>query len=495
MNLKTNTATRQSQPISKWYIMASVAMGTFLATIDGSIVNVALPTLAKELNVEFSTVEWVVLAYLLTVTTLILGVGRLADMIGKKKIYASGFVIFTLGSMLCGSADQIGLLIAFRVLQGFGAAMMMALGAAIVTEAFPATERGKALGIMGSVVSIGVIIGPTIGGILLEATSWHWLFFVNVPIGIIGVIMVLKFVPAIRPPGGERFDFLGAAVLFACLFALLLGLSLSQELGFAHLQVSGLLALSAVFLALFIFLELRNHQPMIELRLFKNALLSVNLVTGFLVFIAGAGTNLILPFYLQSILNFSPRDAGLLLGVVPLVIGVIAPLAGQISDRIGPRPLTAIGLAILSLGYLAVSTLSTDTQAWGYALRFLPIGVGLGLFQSPNNSAVMGTAPKNRLGIVSGLLSITRTLGQTAGIAILGAVWAGQVGLYAGNLMVNGDATHAPVVAQVAGLHDTIILVVGLLFFAFLLSLWALYQVSFKKNTASSEADPAARTQ
>ncbi len=161
------------------------------------------------------------------------------------------------------------------------------LGSAIVTEAFPPSERGKALGIMGSVVSIGVIIGPTIGGILLEAISWHWLFFVNVPIGIIGVIMVMRFVPAIRPPGGERFDFLGAAVLFACLFSLLLGLSLSQDLGFGHLQVSGLLALSAVFLVLFIFLELRNHQPMIELRLFKNALLSVNLVTGFLVFIAG----------------------------------------------------------------------------------------------------------------------------------------------------------------------------------------------------------------
>lgn len=467
-------------PVSnKWYIMAAVAMGVFLATIDGSIVNIALPTLEKALEVDFSMVEWVVLAYLLTISTLMLGVGRLADIIGKKKIYAAGFVIFTVGSVLCGLSTQIAWLIAFRVLQAIGGAMMMALGTAIVTEAFPPSERGKALGIMGTVVSIGIIAGPTIGGLILEALSWQWLFFVNLPVGVIGVLMVLKFVPAIRPVGGERFDFAGAGTLFVSLFALLLGLSLSQGMGFGNFQVLGLLAVAGVFVAVFIFLELRNAQPMIDLRLFKNSLFSINLITGFITFIGTAGTMLIMPFYLQNILGLQPRDTGLLLGVVPLAVGLVAPLSGQLSDRIGPRPLTALGLLLLIIGYLAVSTLDAATTGWGYALRFLPVGLGLGLFQSPNNSAVMGTAPKNRMGIVSGLLAITRTLGQTAGIAILGAVWAARVSTYTG--ITTADVTQAPVAAQISGLHDTILLVVVLIAFGFLLSLWALYQVTVKK--------------
>jgi EmrB/QacA subfamily drug resistance transporter len=487
--------TMQSQKISysaKWYVMAAVAMGVFLATIDGSIVNIALPVLAKDLQVDFSLIEWVVLAYLLTITTLMLGIGRLADMIGKKKIYASGFVIFTIGSALCGSVNHIGMLIGFRVLQAVGASMLMALGTAIVTEAFPSQERGKALGIMGSVVSIGIIIGPTIGGLILEVATWQWLFFVNVPIGVIGVLMVLKYVPAIRPTESERFDFWGAGLLFVCLLTLLLGLSISQTLGFEDVRVGGLLITAAILLVGFILVELRQPQPMIDLRLFKNTLLSINLVTGFMSFIGVSGTGLLMPFYLQNILFLSPRDAGILMGVVPLVVGIVAPIAGNISDRIGQRPLTAIGLFVLIFGFLSVSSLSASTTALGYALRFLPVGLGLGLFQSPNNSAVMGSAPKNRLGIVSGMLAITRTLGQTTGIAILSAVWASRVGYYIGSGNVNVDATQAPIPAQIAGLHETIYLVVGLLIFAFLLSLWALYQVLGKKTAAQPQINQAA---
>ncbi|TLN28593.1 MFS transporter, partial [bacterium] len=197
----------------KWYVMAAVAMGVFLATIDGSIVNIALPTLVKALGEPLAVVEWVVLAYLLTVTTLMISMGRLADMIGKKPLYLIGFAGFTLGSALCGLSTSVGMLIAFRVFQAIGASMMMALGTAIVTEAFPVEERGKALGIVGMMVSIGVIAGPTIGGIILEHMTWNWLFFVNVPVGLIGIPMVLRFVPAIRPKGRQRFDYWGAILL------------------------------------------------------------------------------------------------------------------------------------------------------------------------------------------------------------------------------------------------------------------------------------------
>ena len=187
----------------KWYVMAAIAMSLFLATIDGSIVNVALPTLVRELNTDFATVQWVVLGYLLVQTTLMLSMGRLGDMIGKKPIYTAGVIIFTLGSLLCGLAPTVLWLIGFRLLQAIGASMTLSLGTAIVTEAFPPTERGRALGLSGTIVSVGIVFGPTIGGIILEALSWHWIFFVNLPVGILGTVMALRYVPDFRPTGGR----------------------------------------------------------------------------------------------------------------------------------------------------------------------------------------------------------------------------------------------------------------------------------------------------
>ena len=209
--------------------MAAVAMGVFLATIDGSIVNVALPTLVGDLNTDFATVQWVVLAYLLTMSTLLLSVGRLADIRGKRSIYVAGFVVFTIGSLLCGLSPSVHILIAMRVVQGVGAAMILALGPALVTEAFPSQERGKALGMIGSVVSIGIVTGPVLGGLILGRFSWHWIFFVNLPIGILGTWMVWRFVPVMPPTGGRRFDFWGAIMLLAQLVDASLGLDLRPK--------------------------------------------------------------------------------------------------------------------------------------------------------------------------------------------------------------------------------------------------------------------------
>lgn len=457
----------------KWHVMAAVAMGVFLATIDGSIVNVALPTLTRAFGAEFAVVQWVVLAYLLTVTTLMLSVGRLGDMAGKKPVYASGFVIFTLGSVLCGLSPGVYWLIGFRVLQAIGAAMMMALGMAIVTEAFPPAERGKALGISGSMVSIGIVVGPVLGGLLIGALSWHWIFFVNLPIGIAGIWMVTRFVPSAKPAGGQRFDFLGAVTLFASLMALLIALTLGQSLGFT---APGILALFGVWLVLlvgFIAIEWKSPQPMIDLKLFRNRLFNINLITGFATFVSVSGTIILMPFYLENVLGYDPRSVGFLLAIVPVTVGITAPLSGALSDRVGTRPITLVGLMILLTGFLAVSTLSLETTALGYMLRFLPIGIGIGVFQSPNNSAVMGAVPRTRLGVASGLLSITRTLGQTSGIAILGALWASRVAYRAGGALPDG-ATAAPPAAQVAALGDTFRGVVLLLAMAVLLAGWGL---------------------
>lgn len=466
------------QPIDyhrKWYVMAAVAMSIFLATIDGSIVNVALPTLVRDLNTDFATVQWVVLAYLLAQTTLMLGVGRWGDMIGKKSIYNAGFVVFTIGSVLCGLSPTVYWLIAFRVVQAVGAAMTLALGMGIVTEAFPPQERGKALGIMGTLVSVGVVVGPTLGGILIEALSWHWIFFVNLPVGIVGTLMAYRFVPDFKPSGRERFDYWGAATLFISVLSLLLALTIGQSAGFVTPPILLLFAVFALFLALFIAIEWRSDQPMIDLRLFRNTLFSVNLITGFITFVCIAGTFILVPFYLEGMLGYNTRQVGLLLAALPVCLGITAPISGSLSDRFGTRPITVAGLAILLVGYYAASTLTSQTGTLGFIVRMIPIGVGMGVFQSPNNSAIMGTVPRHRLGIASGLLSITRTLGQTVGIAVLGALWAGRVAVHAGTSLPGG-ATMAPATAQVAGLQDTFLVVLVLIVLALALSAWGLFK-------------------
>ncbi len=471
----------------KWYIMAAVAIGIFLATIDASIVNIALPVLEQDLHTEFAVVEWVVLAYLTTVATLMLSVGRLADMIGKKPLYATGMVIFTISSVLCGLSQSIGTLIFFRVLQAIGAAMIMALGNAIITEAFPPSERGRALGIGGLFVSVGIIAGPTIGGLILSALSWHWIFFVNLPIGIIGVLMTLRFIPARRPPGGQKFDLPGAACLFLALLALLLALTIGQTTGFSQAPVFALFGVSMLLLAVFLAIERHARQPMIELQLFSNRLFSINLVTGFLAFISSAGTVLLMPYYLEDMRHYSPLTAGLLLAVIPASVALVAPRAGSLSDRFGTRPLTAIGLGILVIGYAAASTLRLNTTALGYVLRFIPVGIGIGCFQSPNNSAIMGAVPRERLGVASGLLSLTRTLGQTVGIAVMGALWSAQITVRSS--ATSQDITAAPASIQVLALNDTLRIIVILMVVALLLSLWALWQERRQRAAGTASRD------
>lgn len=471
----------------KWYVMAAVAMGVFLATIDGSIVNVALPTLVRAFDTEFAVVQWVVLAYLLTVTTLMLSVGRLGDMIGKKPLYAAGFAIFTAGSVLCGLAPSVYWLIASRVVQAVGAAMVMALGTAIVTEAFPPSERGRAMGLIGSMVSIGIVTGPVLGGLIIGALSWHWIFFVNLPVGLVGTWMVLRYVPAFKPAGGQRFDLAGALALFASLMALLVGLTLGQERGFVDPMVLVLFAAGLVFLAAFVAIERKVQFPMIDLGLFRHRLFSINLITAFMVFISMSGTIILMPFYLENVLGYETQTVGLMLAVVPIAVGITAPISGTLSDRYGTRPISVLGLVLILIGFLAVSTLSVETTTLGYILRFLPIGMGIGTFQSPNNSAIMGAVPRSRLGIASGLLAITRTMGQTVGIAVLGALWAGRVMARAGQALPGGATTAAPAV-QVQALNDTFVVTVILISIALALAAWTLVKERRERDAASEAA-------
>ncbi|HUF89704.1 MAG TPA: MFS transporter [Gemmatimonadota bacterium] len=453
----------------KWWVMLAVAMGIFLGTIDGSIVNVALPTLVADLDTTFPVVQWVVLAYLLVLATLVLGVGRLGDIVGKKPIYAAGFAVFTLGSVLAGLSPSVGWLIGFRIFQAVGAAMVFALGFAIITEAFPPHERGRALGLNGAIVSVGIVLGPTLGGILIDTLGWRWIFFVNLPIGIAGTLTAIRYVPDVPPRGGERFDFVGAGVFLVMLLAFMLGLTFGQTRGFGDPLPLGLLALAAVALPLFIRIERFVEHPVLDLSLFRDRLLSVNLFAGWASFAAIGGVFILLPFYLENVLGYSPMATGLLLASAPLALGVSAPISGSISDRVGPWPVILVGLSVLLLGYLLMMTLDTRTTAIGYLLTLIPVGLGMGIFQSPNNSAVMGSVPGHRLGVTSGLLTITRITGQLSGISVLGAVWAARVAAHAG---ARGEPSAASAAAQAAGLRETMIVSAALVGISLALAAW-----------------------
>jgi EmrB/QacA subfamily drug resistance transporter len=435
----------------KWWVLLSVGMGIFLSTIDGSIVNVALPTLKKELHTNFATVQWVVVAYLLIVTSLMLGVARLADMIGKKRIYITGMVVFTTASLLCGLAPSVGFLIGFRVLQGVGAVMMQALGMAIITEAFPREQRGRALGMAGTIVSLGISIGPTIGGLLLGTVGWRAIFLVNLPVGMIGLVMVRRHVPDWRPPGGQRFDAAGAAILLITLLSLTLGLTFGPDNGWGNPAILALLGGAGLGFGVFVLVEARLDQPMIDLRLFRDTLFSISLFTGLIVFVVLAG-GFVMPFYLEQVKGYDPRQTGLMLTMVPAALGLTAPIAGALSDRYGSRGISLAGLIVIIGACFLVTTLDENTSALGYLVRALPLGIGIGLFQSPNNSAVMGSAPRERLGVVSGLLALTRNFGQVIGLPLIGAIFASRV-IDTAKLPSGTDVTDAPAWAIVQGIH------------------------------------------
>jgi EmrB/QacA subfamily drug resistance transporter len=457
----------------KWMVLATVGSGVLLATIGSSIVNVALPTITEEFDTTFRAIQWVPLAYVLVMATLTLGTGRLGDIVGKKRIYTSGFALFTIASALCGLSTSVAMLVGFRVLQAVGAVMIISLGAAILTEAFPASERGKALGFIGTFVSIGIITGPAVGGVLISFYDWRSIFLVNIPVGLVGVVLAIRHVPHTPPLPNQRIDVPGTLLLSAALLSFSYAVTRGQEAGFADPLNLTLFAAAAILFAVWVRVEQRVPSPMIRLDLFRNPMLSVSVVTGFMVFTLVAPLVFLMPFYLEGVLGYDIRTVGLLLGAMPLTIGIVAPMAGALSDRIGIRKLTVSGLAIAMIAFLGFQTLTDSTQWWHYALITVPLGLGMGAFQSPNNSAIMGSMPREYAGLGAGVLSITRLLGQVTGISAVGSLWASRVASIAGQQYA-GDASAAPGAAQVAALRDVFLWGVALMGVALVIGVYGL---------------------
>lgn len=430
-----------SERASKWAVLAIVAIGVFMATLDSSIVNISLPTIASSFGVPLSgAIEWVIIAYLVVIAGVLLTTGRLADMIGRKPIWATGLAIFTIGSAICGAAPSLGLLIAARALQGLGGALIMAISPAMLTSAFPAHERGRALGMNAVVVALGVSAGPTLGGIITTNLSWRWIFYVNVPIGIIGFIATMLVLTERMRRERGRFDPLGAILLALGLVALTLGLSFGQEWGWSSPLLIGVLIVGVVALVALYEVEKRVPHPIINLSLLHSRVfLSANLSL-ILSFLALFAVSFMLPFYFEELRKFPTEEAGLLLTPLPLTIAVVAPLSGALADRIGTRWLAAGGLTLACIGLVLISQLDAQSSIFDIIWRLVVIGLGQALFQSPNNSALMGSAPRDQQGSASGFLATGRVVGQSLSVALAGAIFASLGGAAAGRILATASS-------------------------------------------------------
>ncbi len=413
--------------------MAVVWIGIFMATLDGSIVNIALPTLTDYFHTDITTIEWVVMAYLLTITGLLLGLGRISDMVGRKTIFAGGLAVFTIGSGLCAFSSTEGQLILFRVIQGIGAAMLMATGVAIITHAFPPKERGKAMGLIGTVVSIGSMAGPVMGGLLIQNVGWQSIFYINIPIGIFGTIMAQSVLQKDETTKGQTFDIQGGLTLFISLTSLLLALSEGQERGWGSGIITLLFILSIVFFIIFIMVETRTEQPVVDLRHFRNRQFAAANISALISFIAMFSIILLMPFYLQNELGYSTEKMSIVFLAVPLVMSVVSPFSGWLSDRTNSYVLSSIGIAIGALSILSLGYLNADSSFIDISLRFSLLGLGMGLFQPPNNSIIMGSLPKDKLGISAGIMGTMRNMGMVIGVAVSGAVFSNRFVFYGNN--------------------------------------------------------------
>jgi EmrB/QacA subfamily drug resistance transporter len=412
----------------KWWTLVAVSFGLFMIMLDNTVVNVALPSIRADLGISISELEWVVNAYALTFGVLLLTGGKLADLLGRRAIFITGLVVFTGASLWCGLATGATSLIAARTVQGVGAALMNPATLSIITATFPPRQRGTAIGIWAGVSALALAIGPLVGGLLTERISWSWIFFVNVPVGVLGVLAARAFIDESRDTSREqRLDLPGLVTSAVGLFALTYALIETNTHAWGSARVLSLLALAAVALALFVVLELRQRLPMLDLSLFRNPTFSGANATMGLVGLAMFGIFFYNSLFLQNILGYSAIQTGATFLPLTLLIMFVAPAAGKLSDRIGPRWLMGAGMTLLAGSLLLFGTLDADSSFWDILAGLLVGGLGMAITMAPTTSAAMGAVPIDKVGVGSAVINSMRQVGGSLGIAIMGTLVASQV--------------------------------------------------------------------
>jgi EmrB/QacA subfamily drug resistance transporter len=418
-------AEHAQQTLSVRWALASLSLSMLLSSLGTSIANVGLPTLAQVFNASFQNVQWIVLAYLLAITTLIVSVGRLGDITGRRRLLLAGIGVFTLASVLCGLAPTLWMLIGARALQGVGAAIMMALTMAFVGETVTKAKTGSAMGLLGTMSAIGTAMGPSLGGLLIGGFGWQAIFFITVPLGLLTLVLAHRYLPADRQkPKTDRagFDPLGTLLLALTLAAYALAMTLGRG-SFGPINIALLLAAGGGA-CLFVFAEARVTSPLIRLAMFRDPVLSGSLAMSLLVATVMMATLVVGPFYLAHGLGLDAVLVGLVLSVGPFVAALTGVPAGRIADRFGAQRMTLAGLAAMATGCLTLSVLPETFGIGGYLLPMVVITLGYALFQTANNTAVMADVQPDQRGVISGMLNLSRNLGLITGASVLGAVFA-----------------------------------------------------------------------
>jgi EmrB/QacA subfamily drug resistance transporter len=443
----------------KWWTLAAVAFGLFMIMLDNTIVNVALPSIERSLHMSISSLEWIVTAYALTFAALLITGGKLGDMFGRKKMFTVGLTIFTLASLACGLAPSAGFLIGARAVQGVGAALMNPATLSIITATFPPKERGQAIGIWAGVSALALAIGPLCGGLIVDNINWHWIFYVNVPVGVLGVLVSQVVIRESRDTSHEQsIDLPGLATSGLGLLALSYALIEGNSHGWASGEIVGLFVAAVVLFAAFVVLELRQRLPMFDLSLFRiGAFTGANLVA-MLVSLGMFGVFFFVSLYVQNVLGFSPTKAGAIFLPMTILIIIVAPVAGRLSDRVGSRWLMGGGMTLVGTSLLLYQRVGLHTDFWSLLPQLLLGGVGMAMTMSPMTAAAMASVPVDKAGVGSGVLNSFRQVGGSLGIALMGAI-----------LLTYEHPTHSKQVAAqqyVNGLHAALLVAAGITFAA-----------------------------
>ncbi len=414
-----------ASPRYRWLVFACVSLGVYLSVVDYGVVNIALPAISTHFHSQLATVQWVVSAYLLVIVALLLPMGRAADVLGRKRVYIAGFVMFAAGAALAASAQSIPWLLSARGLEAMGAAAVQGNGTAISVAIFPQSERGKVLGFNATVVALGAISGPAFGGLMVDAFGWRSVFLLPVILGAVAIALsaiVLREERISMARGGGRPDWAGMATSAAGLVCTLLVLSRGHQDGWASARILTLALIAGASLAAFVLVELRSASPMIDVRLFKRRLFALGSMAGFLAFTAIVANTIIMPFYIQGILGYSARVAGLITIPNMVMMATMGPIFGRMSDRIGARIPGAVGMALSSTGFLLLTRLDEGSHLWEVIIPMMCSGAGMGMFQPANNSSILSAVEPHRYSVVAAFLNLVRNIGQVAGVAVAALV-------------------------------------------------------------------------
>lgn len=404
-------------------ILITVALGSFMGQIDNSIVNVSLPIIQKDFNISLTLTEWVVTAYLITLSSTLLICGKLADAFGRKRIFVTGLVLFTAGSLICGLSGNISILLLGRTIQAVGGAMVISSGPAISTHAAEEKDRGKALSVTAVSVAAALCLGPLLGGILTAAFGWHSIFFVNIPVGVIAIFLAVRNIEKDEPQTNALFDWKGGALFVVSLWLILIPLDTVGEPYMPVGLFTGLLLAGVLLWVLFVFYERKQSNPVLRLSLFRSRIFVYNAIAATLNFTAMYIYVFLLPFYLETFRHFSTVQTGFLYLPMPLAFLIAAPTSGTLSDRIGSRGLCIAGMGIMGVALFLMSFLGQNTGTPYLILAVALIGVGYGMFQTPNNSAVLGSVPDADRGVTSGTLQTMKNIGMILGVTISGSLF------------------------------------------------------------------------